>query len=186
MNDDAHWIDQTLAGNSAAFGQLVRRYQDRLYNTVLHVVGNAEDARDVVQDAFVQAFLKLETFQRASTFYTWIYRIAVNLAISHRRRRRPVASVEHARESAGIEPVDGGDGPTEPLERDERCRQVRAAISRLNEEFRAVLVLREIDSCSYEAISQILELPIGTVRSRLARARIQLRDQLREVMVIDE
>ena len=93
MNDDAQLIDKTLAGHSAAYGDLVRKYQDRLYNTVVHVAGNAEDARDIVQDAFVQAFVKLDTFQRSSAFYTWLYRIAFNLAATHRRRRRPTLSV---------------------------------------------------------------------------------------------
>ncbi len=187
MNDDAQLIDQTLAGHSAAFGQLVLKYQDRLYNTVFHVAGNAEDAKDVVQDAFVQAFLKLDTFQRASAFYTWLYRIAFNVAASHHRRRRPTTvSVERVQAASGAEPVDGGDSPAERLERAERCRQVRQAIAELNDEYRAVLVLREIDGCCYETIAEILELPVGTVRSRLHRARLQLREQLKEVLMIDE
>ncbi len=192
MNDDAQLINETLAGHSTAFGQLVLKYQDRLYNTVVHSflgnsgAGNAEDARDVVQEAFVQAFLKLDTFKGSSAFYTWLYRIAFNVAASHRRRRRPTLSVEHARETSGLEPMDSGNGPTERLERDECCRQVRQAIGQLSEEHRVVLVLREIDGCCYETIANILELPIGTVRSRLHRARLQLREELKEVLVIDE
>ena len=108
MRDDAQLIDETLAGDAEAFGHLVRKYQDRLFNTIAHVVGCAVDAEDVVQDAFVQAFLKLETFQRASAFYTWLYRIAFNMAISHRRRRRREASVELTRQQSGVEPVDRG------------------------------------------------------------------------------
>jgi RNA polymerase sigma-70 factor (ECF subfamily) len=192
VNDDAQLIDETLAGHSAAFGQLVLKYQDRLYNTVVHSflgnsgAGNAEDARDVVQEAFVQAFLKLDTFQHSSAFYTWLYRIAFNVAASHRRRRRPTLSVEYARETSGLEPMDDGDDPTERLEQKECCRQVRQAIGQLSEEHRMVLVLREIDGCCYETIASILELPIGTVRSRLHRARLQLREQLKEVLMIDE
>ena len=186
MNDDAQLIDETLAGHSAAFGQLVLKYQDRLYNTVVHVAGSAEDARDCVQEAFVQAFLKLDTFQHSSAFYTWLYRIAFNVAASHRRRRRPTLSVEYARETSGLEPMDDGNGPTERLEQKECCRQVRQAIGQLSEEHRMVLVLREIDGCCYETIANILELPIGTVRSRLHRARLQLREQLKEVLTIDE
>lgn len=186
VNDDAQLIDKTLAGHSAAFGQLVRKYQDRLYNTVVHVAGNAEDARDVVQDAFVQAFVKLDTFQHSSAFYTWLYRIAFNVAATHRRRKRPNLSVEHARDVSGLEPMDNNDGPTETLERRECCRQVRHAINQLSEEHRTVLVLREIDGCCYETIAEILRLPMGTVRSRLHRARLQLREQLREVLMIDE
>jgi len=186
VNDDAQLIDETLAGHSAAFGELVRKYQDRLYNTVVHVAGNAEDARDVVQDAFVQAFLKLDTFQRSSAFYTWLYRIAFNVAASHRRRRKPTLSIERARETSGIEPMDNTDGPTELLERKERCLQVRQAIDRLNYEHRTVLVLREIDGFCYETISEILDVPLGTVRSRLHRARLQLREELEEVLTFDD
>jgi len=186
VNDDAQLIHETLAGHSAAFGRLVQKYQDRLFNTVAHVAGNAEDARDIVQDAFVQAFLKLDTFQHSSAFYTWLYRIAFNVAATHRRRRRPTLSVEQAREASGQEPMDHNDGPTELLERQERCRQVREAIDQLSEEHRDVLVLREIDGCCYETIAEILDLPIGTVRSRLHRGRLQLREQLREVLIVEE
>jgi RNA polymerase sigma-70 factor (ECF subfamily) len=186
VNDDAQLIDETLAGHTAAFGRLVLKYQDRLYNTVVHVAGNAEDARDVVQEAFVQAFLKLDTFQHSSAFYTWLYRIAFNVAASHRRRRRPTLSVEYARETSGLEPIDDGNGPTERLEQHDRCQQVRQALERLSEEHRTVLVLREIDGCCYETIADVLDLPIGTVRSRLHRARLQLREQLKEVLMIDE
>ncbi len=186
MNDDAQLIDETLAGHSAAFGRLVQRYQDRLYNTVVHMTGNAEDARDVVQDAFVQAFVKLDTFEHSSAFYTWLYRIAFNLAVTHRRRRRPARSLERARELSGMEPMDEGDDPSEKLLQQERCRQVRQAIARLGHEHRGVLVLREIDGCCYETIAEILELPVGTVRSRLHRARLQLREHLKEVLIMDD
>jgi len=186
VSDDAELIAATLAGNSAAFGRLVQRYQDRLFNTMVHVVSGDEDARDVVQDAFVQAFVKLDTFQHTSAFYTWLYRIAFNVAASHRRRRRPSLSVEETREQAGREPVDGHIGPEERAEQEERCRQVRQAIAALSEDHREVLVLREIDGCCYETIAEILELPVGTVRSRLHRARLQLREQLKEVLMIDD
>jgi RNA polymerase sigma-70 factor (ECF subfamily) len=183
VNDDAQLIHQTLAGHSAAFGQLVLKYQDRLYNTVFHVVGNAEDAKDVVQDAFVQAFLKVDTLHSAGAFYTWLYRIAFNVAASYYRRRRPTVSVDQLRLAGGSDPVDAAGGPTERLERAERCRQVREAIRKLNEECQAVLVLREIEGCCYETIAAILDLPLGTVRSRLHRARRQLREQLKEVLI---
>ena len=183
MSDDAQLIDQALAGHSEAFGQLVLKYQDRLFDTVFHVVGHAEDARDVVQEALVQAFLKLDSFRRHSAFYTWLYRIAFNVAISHRRRRRPTVSMDRVRETSHMEPVDDEDNPAESLDRKERCRQVRQAIARLADEHRAVLVLREIDGCCYETISEILDLPIGTVRSRLHRARLQLREELKGMLI---
>ena len=193
MNDDAQLIGQALAGQTAAFGQLVQKYQDRLYNTVVHVVGNAEDAKDVVQEAFVQAFLKLESFQGASAFYTWLYRIAFNVAATHRRRRGAMRSAEqiavaegHLRSSVEGQPRNSADGPSERMEREERCRQVRQAISQLAEEHRVVLVLREMDGCCYETIAEILDLPVGTVRSRLHRARMQLREQLKEVLAVEQ
>jgi RNA polymerase sigma-70 factor (ECF subfamily) len=185
VDDDDRLIDLALAGNSAAFGDLVCKYQDRLYNTIVHVIGSAEDARDVVQDAFVQAFVKLETFQRTSAFYTWLYRIAFNAAISRKRRQRPTLSVEQQREHSGEEPTDGGEAPEEGLERQELAEQVRAALANLSEEHRAVIVLREMDGHDYDAIAGILELPVGTVRSRLHRARLQLRNELKLVLQLD-
>jgi RNA polymerase sigma-70 factor (ECF subfamily) len=182
VNDDTQLIDETLAGKSVAFGHLVRRYQDRLYNTIVHVTGSAEDAEDVVQEAFVQAFVKLDTFQRSSAFFTWLYRIAFNAAISQRRRRKPTVSVEETREVSGREPIDNGRAPGDRLEQEERVDQVRRALATLSEEYRAVLVLREMEGCDYETISEMLDLPIGTVRSRLHRARIQMREELKAVL----
>jgi RNA polymerase sigma-70 factor, ECF subfamily len=183
VNDDDRWISEALAGNTAAFGELVLKYQDRLYNTAIHVVGNAEDAKDIVQEALVQAFVKLKTFRQKSAFYTWLYRIAFNVAVSFHRRRRPASAIDCGRGSAGAEPVNHEDGPTERLEREERCRQVRRGLMKLNEEHRTILVLREIEGCCYETIAEILTLPVGTVRSRLHRARLQLREELKTVLI---
>jgi RNA polymerase sigma-70 factor (ECF subfamily) len=182
VNEDAKLIDEALAGNSASFGELVCRYQDRLYTTLLHIVGCSEEAQDVVQEAFVQAFIKLETFQRNSGFYTWLYRIAFNTAISRRRRQRPAASVEQTREATGEEPIDLHEAPGDRLEQRERVAQVQAALARLSEEHRSILVLREMEGFAYETISELLDLPVGTVRSRLFRARMQLREQLEEML----
>lgn len=186
VNDDAQLIEKTLRGESAAFGQLVQKYQGRLYNTLVHVVGNTEDARDVVQDALVQAFVKLDTFRGSSAFYTWLYRIAFNVAASHRRRKKPTVSVDHTREIAGEEPIDKDNDPHAKLEQGERFRQVHEALAQLSEEHRVVLVLREIDGCCYETIADVLDLPIGTVRSRLHRGRLQLKDLLKGVVTLDD
>ena len=186
VNDDKRLIEQALAGDSAAFGRLVRKYQDRLYNTMVHVVGRGDDPMDVVQDAFVQAFVKLESFKQTAAFYTWLYRIAFNVASTYRRRRKPMLSVDRVREVSGEEPIESDVGPADKLEQDERRRQVRAAIAGLTEEHRTVIVLREIDGCCYETIAEILDLPVGTVRSRLHRARLHLKEQLREVMMLDD
>jgi len=180
--EDERLIDAALAGQTEAFGQLVTRYQNRLYNSVVHVIGSEDEAADVVQDAFVQAFVKLKSFSRQAAFYTWLYRIALNLAISRRRRRRPIESVEQSKEQTGDEPLGRGDAPGDRLQRQEQAVTVRAALAALAEEYRTVIVLREIDGCDYETISEILDLPIGTVRSRLHRARTHLREQLKGVL----
>lgn len=182
LDDDAQLIQVTLAGNSAAFGQLVRKYQDRLYNALAHQMGSAEDARDVLQEAFVQAFLKLDSFRGQSRFYTWLYRIAFNQAISHQRRAKPLASLDHGREQTGDEPVDRHSPPEGRLVQQETVEQVQQALAQLDDQFRQVLVLRELEDCSYETIAEMLELPVGTVRSRLHRARMQLREKLKAVL----
>ena len=185
MKDDAQLIREALDGDSSSFGELVTRHQDRLYNTMVHVVGSAEDARDVVQDAFVQAFVKLETFKSNAAFYTWLYRIAFNLGISHLRRKKPTVSIDKIQEDTGGEPAGTDDAPGDRIEQQERADQVREALARLSEEHRSVLVLREMEDRTYEEISVILEVPVGTVRSRLHRGRTQMRDQLREVLQKD-
>jgi RNA polymerase sigma-70 factor, ECF subfamily len=178
LSDDGQLIDEALSGDPSAFGRLVQKYQDRLYNSLCHVLGSPDDARDVTQDAFVQAFVKLDTFRRASEFYTWLYRIGFNLAMSHARRRRPTASLDQAREAFGAEPTDGQPLPTEHLAQRERVELVHAALGELGDDSRQILVLRELEGCSYDEIAEILNVPPGTVRSRLFRARAQLRDQL--------
>ncbi|MCC6126412.1 MAG: sigma-70 family RNA polymerase sigma factor [Pirellulales bacterium] len=183
MSDDLELIAEILKGRTAAFENLVRKYQDRLFNSVAYMVGNVEDARDIVQEAFVQAFLNLRTFQGTSAFYTWLYRIAFNVAATERRRKRPKISVERGRDRTGREPIDGQPGPAERVEREERGRRVRQGLSQLSEEHRAVLVLREIDGCRYETIAEILGLPIGTIRSRLHRARLELREELKNALI---
>jgi len=185
VTEDAALIDETLAGHPQAFGQLVTKYQDRLFNAVVHVLGSVEDAHDVVQDAFVQAFVKLDTFKRTSAFYTWLYRIAFNRAISLRRRQRPTSSIEQAREASGEEPPGKESSPVERMEQQDRVAQVQTALQELTEEHRSVLVLREMEGFHYDEISEILNLPVGTVRSRLHRARMQMRGQLKKVLQED-
>src|SRR5690606_14647486 len=134
--------------------------------------GSREEAEDVAQETFIHAYTKLGMFQQRSSFYTWIYRISMNLAMSRRRRKRPTDSIEFGREQAGIEPTDGLESPCEQLERQERIELIRGALQSLGDEARTILVLREMEGCCYETIADVLELPIGTVRSRLHRARL--------------
>ena len=177
MNDD-HLIAQTLEGNRDAFGELVTKYQVRLYNTMIQVVGSTEDAYDVTQDAFMQAYLRLDTFRRSSKFYTWLYRIAFNAAIGMRRRHKAHRMAESIQQEMHDRLVDRELRPEENLISQEDIKTVRNAVDRLDDEFRSVLVLRELEEFSYEEIAEILDIPIGTVRSRLHRARMLVREHL--------
>ena len=186
VHEDQRLIAQTLDGSTSAFGQLVRKYQDRLYHALVHTLGNEHDAQDVAQEAFVQAYCKLNTFQHAARFYTWLYRIAFNLAMNHLRRRRPERFSDHRAGAEGQwERTVAAPPEEDPLERQETCQQVQQALQRLGEDFRAILVLREIEGYSYEEIADILQLPIGTVRSRLHRARCQMREELEKLLQED-
>lgn len=182
VNEESELIREALQGNAASFGQLVQLHQNRLYNAMVHFVGDRSDAEDIVQEAFVQAYLKLETFQGNSAFYTWLYRIAFNTAVSRKRRKRVEASVDLTREQTGSEPEDTGESPDQRLIRNEQVKQLRDALDRLSEEHRAILVLRELEGCDYEAIAEVLEINIGTVRSRLHRARMQLKEKLQQML----
>ena len=182
MRDDAQLITDTLAGDTEAFGQLVNKYQSRLFNTLFQVTRNREEAEDVMQEAFVQAFVKLDSFQGNSAFYTWLYRIAFNLSISRKRKKKPQTSVDQQREVSGSEPIDTGELPTDRLLREERAAQLHEAMMCLQDEPRAVLSLREMEGFCYETIGEILDLPAGTVRSRLHRARMQLHNQLKAIL----
>ena len=182
---DAELIAASLSGQTDAFGVLVVRYQNRLYNTLVHTLGSAEDAHDVAQDAFSRAFQKLATFEGRCAFYSWLFRIAHHCAVNHRRRNwRSTASLDAAREQAGNDPADPSDfsRPDHDLEVSERQVMVRTALQRLPDEYRTILVLREIDGLNYEEIADAIDCPIGTVRSRIHRARLELRSKL-EVML---
>lgn len=179
---DAELIDSCLRGQPDAFGVLVRRYQDRLYHSLFRILGSAEDAQDIAQEAFVQAFQKLDTFRGDAKFYSWLFRIAYNAAISMKRKSRlKTVSVEGVRENSGREPQDQHPetAPSHALELTEQQTLVQRALAELPDEYRVPLILKEIDEQSYEEIAELLEIPIGTVRSRLHRARSELREKLR-------
>jgi RNA polymerase sigma-70 factor (ECF subfamily) len=181
--DDQSLIDACRRGHSEAFGVLVRRYQDRLYPTVLRLTGCAEDAQDLLQEAFLRAYQKLSRFHGESSFYTWVYRIAVNLALSDRRRRRPMLRLGGGPGGGPDETADGHEtDPSLPLERAERDRLVQTALNTLAADHRAVVVLKEFDGLRYEEIAAVLGIPVGTVRSRLHRARCELREKLRALI----
>lgn len=182
-HDDTTLIESCRKGNTEAFGVLVRRYQDRLYPTVFRLTGCAEDALDLLQDAFLRAFEKLDHFHGESSFYTWVYRIAVNLALSGRRRKRPIVRRHEGSDDLAAAPRDSRESdPSAPLERAERDRIVHEALNALAPDHRAVVVMKEYDGLHYEEIGAILGIPVGTVRSRLHRARCELRERLRSLV----
>ncbi len=158
--DDLEWIKRIRNGDRAAFEKLVRRYEDRLFETVLRLMGNKEDAQDVVQEAFIQAFQSLHTYRRDSQFFTWLYRIGYNVAVSHKRKQR----ADPAQSSSLLTPQDE--------------RQIQEALKQLSPEHKEVIVLKDIDGLNYEEIAKILGLSVGTLRSRLHQARLELRKVL--------
>jgi RNA polymerase sigma-70 factor (ECF subfamily) len=176
-DDDQGLIDACRRGQTEAFGMLVRRYQDRLYPTVLRLTGSADDAHDLLQETFLRAYQKLGLFHGGSSFYTWVYRIAVNLALSDRRRRKTARPAVDVSTRETFDPPDDPSqtDPALPLERAERDARIQNALSALAADHRAVVVLKDLDGLRYEEIAEMLGIPVGTVRSRLHRARNELR-----------
>lgn len=181
---DAELIEKVKAGQTEAYGELVRKYQDRLFNTCWRICGHLEDARDLTQEAFLKAFERLGDFRGECGFYTWLYRIAVNLALTHRRdaARRRVISLDHSAGVAGTQAEGlakrvGQAGRNEPAEAASEAELhgfVTRALQALDDDHRAVIVLRDLQGLGYQEIGEILEIPPGTVRSRLHRARMAL------------
>lgn len=178
FDQDQQLIAATLAGDRQAFGGLVCKYQDRLLHSLFHLTGNELEAQDVAQDAFVLALTRLDSFRGQSSFFTWLFRISRNVAITRFRRKKPSVSIDQGADGAPMSLAGRGPAPDERMQREEDIGHVRLALSRLSEEHRAIMVLREIDGMDYEAIADALELPVGTVRSRLHRARLQLKAEL--------
>ncbi len=180
--DDHQLIELTLDGRTDAFGFLIQKYQNRLYNGMVHLVRSEPEAEDIVQDAFILAMTRLESFKGNSQFYTWLYRIAYNTAITRMRRRKPTVSLENREDSLRFDLPDEGPSPDDNINRQEQVEQLSKAMERLSDEHRSILILREMEELDYDAISEILNLPVGTVRSRLHRARLQLKTQLELIL----
>lgn len=180
-------VERVIKGDVDAFSILVDRYQDRIYSAVLNYVSNPEDAVDVVQDTFVKAYSKLRTFDSASAFYTWLYRIAVNSSIDFLRKRksRPADSLDDEKYSeSGFEPVskDPSTDPERVAVRAEQAGALRKAIASLSDKLRSVVVLHDVEGLSQEEVAEILGVPVGTVKSRVSRARAELRSILQKQM----
>jgi len=171
---DRALVSRYLSGHSEAAVGLVDRYQQRLFNVALRMLGNMQDAEDVTQTVFHNVFLKLDTYDPTYRFFSWIYRMTVNESLNALKRRKPVVTLEDDLGIAAQGMEDGADRRTEAENR------VGMALRALKPDDRAVVVLRHFASFSYQEIAQVLEIPVQTVKSRLFTARERLRLTLRE------
>jgi len=178
---EAELLRRARSGEVEAFGQLVEHYQDYVYNVVFHLVGSDREAEDIAQEVFMRAYTHLDRFQGRARFSTWLYGIALNCARTmwRKRGRRGRVVMSQADGDADMPlPAANADGPEDELLRQERVAQVRAAIAALDGEMREAIVLRDIQGLAYEEMAEVLGVALGTVKSRLHRARQALRDIL--------
>ncbi len=190
---DVDLFRRSQTGDRGAFGQLAIRLQDRLYNAILRIVGDREEARELTQETFLKALNSIDSFRGEAQPYTWLFRIGVNLAISQIRKnqRRRTFSLD------ATFPNRAGDGqasalvdrlsrdqasPSDAMEKREKQQLVLIALGKLDVEYRAILVMRDIDGMDYQQMADALNLPLGTLKSRLFRARLSLREQLINLM----
>ena len=179
-------VGRARNGETAAFDALVRLFSMPMYNLAYRMSNNREDADDLTQEVFVRLHRAIGQFRGESKFSTWLYTLALNTCRSGLRRVRRIGAREVVRldaerdddHPAPFEAVDPGDSPGKVMEREEVLRQVEAAVAELPEEFRAVIVLRDLQGLSYEEMADALRCSLGTVKSRLARARLRVKDKL--------
>lgn len=169
---DRALVKEYLGGQRDAASGLVDRYQNRLYNLALRLLANGQDAEDVIQTVFFNAFVKLHTFDPRYRFFSWIYRMTVNESLNMLKRRKRTVALEDVPEMAA--PATRSSGANEARDR------VDKALLRLKPDDRAVVVLKHLKSCSYEEIADVLDIPVRTVKSRLFTARERLRLTLLE------
>jgi RNA polymerase sigma-70 factor (ECF subfamily) len=184
---DQELVERVQRGDKSAFDLLVRRYQHKIVNLVSRYVYDHAEAADVTQEAFIKAYRAIGDFRGESAFYTWLYRIAINTAKNHlvsMGRRPPGTDIE----AADAEQIESGaalrviDTPERALLTEEIGRTVQRAMEELPEDLRTAITLREIEGLSYEEIAQAMECPIGTVRSRIFRAREAIDKELRPLL----
>ena len=184
---DQQLVDQVMAGNKNAFNLLVMRYQHRVAALIARFVQDPQEVEDVAQEAFVKAYRALSLFRGDSAFYTWLYRIAVNTAKNYliARSRRPPAQDLEIDE---VEPTGTGnvlheiESPEGSLSTSELKTAIEVAIDSLPEELKTAFILREFSGLSYEDITEVMDCPVGTVRSRIFRAREAIDRKIRELM----
>jgi RNA polymerase sigma-70 factor, ECF subfamily len=173
---DKELVRRVQNGDRRAFDLLFSRYQHKIVNLVSRYLRDSEDVQDVVQEAFIKAFKALPRFRGESAFYTWLYRIAINTAKNHivARSRRPPGvdvEVEDAEHFDGADALRALENPESELAKDQLSAEIDAAIADLPDDLRSAVTLREFDGLTYEQIAEIMECPVGTVRSRIFRAR---------------
>ena len=182
---DADLVGAAIQGDADAYRGLVERYQGRIFSLVYGVVRNREDARDLTQDAFVKAYQNLPRFRLESSFYTWLCRIAMNVSIDHTRRMKLRSHGEYddgvaSRASGVISMQHHRASPAREVERGQLREAILVALDALPEEQRQVVVLREVEGLSYKEIAEVMEIPEGTVMSRLYYARRKLQEVLED------
>ena len=170
----AQLLDRCRQGDELAWEALVRAYQGRVFGLALHYVRNTEEARDLAQEVFVKIYDKIGMFRGHETFLAWMLRLARNLCIDHLRRARSRPPITDVPTQDGPELPDGGPTPEEAWAADSRKRLVHRALGRLSEQYREIILLKDIQGLKLEEVASLLNLPIGTVKSRSSRARIAL------------
>lgn len=175
-------VSRARGGDVAAFTALVRQYEERVYNLAYRMTGSPDAAADVAQEAFLAAYEGLANFRAESAFYTWLYRITVNKALGERRaraaRRESLPSGED--EFPALDAMsDGAPGPDARAEEGERAAAIQAAISALPPDYRTIVILKDVEGLEYEEIAEVVAIPVGTVKSRLHRGRMLLREALK-------
>jgi RNA polymerase sigma-70 factor, ECF subfamily len=182
--DESVLVAHARQGDTTAFAELVRRYEGKIFRLAQHVTQNREDAEDVLQETFMKAYEHLDQFKGDSKFYTWIVRIAVNQALMKLRRRKTDKSVsldeqiDTGEDTVVREIAAWGEDPVQRFSREELGEILDSAVQSLEPPYRSVFVLRDIDDLSTEETAEVLGLSIPAVKSRLLRARLQLREKL--------
>lgn len=181
--EDDQLVEEALGGNALSFQLLVERYQERIFALARHYTKSAVEVEDIAQDTFLKAYRRLDSFQRQSSFSTWLYRIAVNTATDYlsRHRRRRLHLVETDAELDAARDLDKSAGSVEPLLDDELRQVTRQVLDTLPEKYRTILILREFEDLSYTEMAEVLQCSIGTVESRLFRARGRFKEALERV-----
>lgn len=172
--DDFELIELIRTGSSHYFAVLVERHQNRIFQFALALLRNRQDAEDVAQETFVGAFRKLNSFEGRSSFFTWLRRLAYNASIDHLRKRKSRKSDLSTPEMSSLA-ASQSENPLNQIEERETIDAVRSAIDQLPEDQRSIVCMRDIDGMDYSEIAAVLDIPIGTVRSRLHRARLELK-----------